>query len=263
MSASKLRAAGGKRFPTIKACVFDFIHSNAGQVEYPAIEEVVLKQFPDSAFKRSHWSWYRYQCTKGRFANQFSATEKKNMAAAMRTGGKRSRQKHQHALKKMAGQDQTVAVTGRMLKATRRVIKAALDYENATGGMRKVGITGEVGEVLCCKLMGLRLCIDPRSQGFDAVDRRGKRVQIKTRRSESDGLPRDAGRVSTFSLHEFDYALLVLMTPDYQIAEIWRAQYAGISGLIGKQKRRNPNLASFKRLSECIYDRSQKTRSEV
>lgn len=147
----------------------------------------------------------------------------------------------------------TVAVTRKMLGAVRQAVAASRIYEEATKGNRKLGITGEVGEVLCCKLMGLRLCIDPRSQGFDAVDRRGKRVQIKTRRSESADLPRDAGRLSTFSLQEFDYALLVLMTPDYQVAEIWRAQYADIAGLIGKQKRRNPNLASFKRKATRVW----------
>jgi len=140
-----------------------------------------------------------------------------------------------------------------MLSAIKQAIAAARTYEETTRGARKLGITGEVGEVLCCKMMGLRLCIDPRSQGFDAVDKQGKRVQIKTRRSESADLPRAAGRLSTFSLHEFDYALLVLMTLDYQVAEIWCAQYADIAGLIGKQKRRNPNLASFKRKAIRVW----------
>ena len=147
----------------------------------------------------------------------------------------------------------TVAVTRKMLGAVRQAVAASRIYEEATKGSRKLGITGEVGEVLCCKRMGLRFCIDPRSQGFDAIDRRGKRVQIKTRRSESADLPRDAGRVSRFSLHEFDYALLVLMTPDYQVAEIWRAQYADLAGLIDKQPGRNPTVASIKRKATRVW----------
>ena len=159
-------------------------------------------------------------------------------------------------------QVRAVPVTEPMLKATRRVIKAALNYEKVTDGRRKIGITGEVGEILACHHLGLRISLDPRSEGFDAVDPAGKRVQIKTRRSESGGLPRDAGRLSTFSKHPFDYVLLVLLDPQYRLAQIWRAEYKTVRPVIDKQKRRNPNLASFKRLAECIYDRSAGLSSE-
>ena len=105
-----------------------------------------------------------------------------------------------------------------MLAAVGQAIAAARAYERATDGHRKLGLTGEIGKVLCCQLLGLRLCADPRSQGFDAMGADGRRVQIKTRRSESNGLPRDAGRLSRFSEHGFDYALLVLLDVEYRIA---------------------------------------------
>jgi len=148
---------------------------------------------------------------------------------------------------------ETTPVTQTMLKAIRKAIDAAQNYEKTAAGSRKLGITGEVGEVLCCKLLGLRMCVDPRSQGFDALDSEGKRVQIKSRRSESAGLPRDAGRLSSFSRHGFDYALLVLMTPNYQVAEIWRGEYSNIIDLIDNQNRRNPNIASFKRKAKRVW----------
>jgi len=140
-----------------------------------------------------------------------------------------------------------------MLKAIREAISAALDYERTVPDKRKLGITGEAGEVLCCDLLGLRMCVDPRSQGFDAMDNDDKRVQIKSRRSESPGLPSDSGRVGSFSPHEFDYALLVLMTHDYQIAEIWRGDYRAIIDLIDRQKRRNPSILSFKQKAKCVW----------
>ena len=151
--------------------------------------------------------------------------------------------------------DEPVAalVSKEVLDAISKAIDGARAYEHAAERRRKLGITGEVGEVRCCHILGLKLCVDPRSEGFDAIDSEGNRVQIKTRRSESDGLPRDVGRLSTFSRHEFDYALLVLLDPEYGVAEIWRAEYTDIAGLIESQKRRNPSLASFKRKATRIW----------
>ncbi len=130
----------------------------------------------------------------------------------------------------------------------------ALEYEMLTGGNRKLGITAEVGEVLVCHQLGLRLVLDSRSEGFDAVDKDAKKVQIKTRRSEAEGLPRDAGRTGTFSKHPFNYALLALLSNRYELCEIWRANYRRLKPIIDKRKRRNPNLSSFKRVAEKVFE---------
>ena len=253
--------AGG--YPTIKALVLDFVHRCDGDVDYDALTAEVLKDFPDSRWKRTHWSWYRNQILRGRFKEQFSRAE---LAAVSRSGRARTAVVPENRLRgamqpKPATNPQTDAsdeprvalVSQDMLDAISKAIHAARAYEHAAEGHRKLGITGEVGEVLCCHLLGLKLCVDPRSEGFDAMDSGGRRVQIKTRRSESDGLPRDVGRLSTFSRHEFDYALLVLLDPEYSVAEIWRAEYIDIAGLIESQKRRNPSLASFKRKAMRVW----------
>ncbi len=86
------------------------------------------------------------------------------------------------------------------------------------------------------------------------MDKDDLRVQIKTRRSESEGLPRDAGRTSSFSKHQFDYALLALVDNKYELCEIWRAEYNKLKPIIEKQKRRQPNLSTFKRVGEKIFD---------
>jgi len=152
---------------------------------------------------------------------------------------------------------QLVDVTPDMLKAVDQAVLAERAYSDSTGGRRKLGVTGEIGEVLYCHTLGLKLSLDSRSEGFDAVDGKGKLVQIKTRRSESHGLPSDLGRLSTFSKHGFDYALLVVLDSDYHIAEIWRAEQADIASLIESQKRRNPNLGSFKRRASRVWPLSQ------
>lgn len=243
---------GERSYRTIKALVFDFIHGRQGRVDYRNLEKAVLGRFPASAWKRSHWLWYRYQCTRGRFADEFSAVEKANLEATKRRRAK-PRSRGATATGNAHGELDTRPITDSILSATQTVIDAALKYEAATGGNRKVGITGEVGEVLACRALGLRLATDPRSEGPDAVDTEGKRVQIKTRRSESEGLPRNAGRLGTFSRHAFDYALLVLLDHNYELAEIWRAEYAELKALVDGQKRRNPNLASFKRIASKVW----------
>ena len=152
---------------------------------------------------------------------------------------------------------ETITVDGKLINKLKSAINAALVYETATHGKRRLGITGEVGELLVCHQLGLKLVLDSRSEGFDAVDKDDLRVQIKTRRSESEGLPRDAGRTGSFSKHEFDYTLLILLDHKYQLCEIWRADYNKLKPIIEKHKRRNPNLSSFKRVGEKIFDNNR------
>ncbi len=135
-------------------------------------------------------------------------------------------------------------------------MEKAVEYEAATGWKRKLGITAEVGEILACKQLGLKLLMDVRTKGYDAIDRNGKQVQIKTRRSESESSPKDTGRLGSFSGHPFDYALLVVLDRRYQLVEIWRAESKDLQPLIKSQKRRNPTLCAFKRKASKIFPRN-------
>jgi len=147
-----------------------------------------------------------------------------------------------------------IKIDNKLINIIKSAINVALEYEAATNGKRKLGITGEVGEVLVCHQLGLRLVLDSRSEGFDAVDKDRLLVQIKTRRGESEGLPPDAGRTSRFSEHPFNYALLALLDHKYELREIWRADYNKLKPIIEKQKRRSPNLSYFKGVGEKIFD---------
>lgn len=148
----------------------------------------------------------------------------------------------------------TIPIDDKIMDKIHMAIDAALEYGAAMSKKRKLGITAEVGEVLACRQLGLKLILDSQSAGFDAIDGTGLRVQIKSRRSESEGMPRDAGRVGTFSKYPFDYALLVLLDHNYKLCEIWRAEYKRLKPLIEKQKRRNPNLVSFKHVANKVFE---------
>jgi len=150
-------------------------------------------------------------------------------------------------------QPETIELTDELVAIVKNAIESALAYERATGGSRKLGITGEVGEILACYELSLDLVVDPRTEGYDALDKDRMRVQIKTRRSETSDMPKMMGRTSKFSEHEFDYALLVLLKQNHEISSIWRADYEQLLPHIEKEERRNPNLNTFKSVGNKIY----------
>lgn len=146
----------------------------------------------------------------------------------------------------------SLSISGSILTAVRKAIAAEAVYQRATNCGRKFGVTGEVGEILVCHALGLKLVKHPRSEGFDALDAEGSRVQIKTRRGEKDELPRDTGRISKFSAHEYDYALLAILTKDYKLHSVWRADYSALKPIIAKHKRSNPTIYQFKRAGKQV-----------
>ena len=68
-----------KKKVTIKDTVFQAIHKSKGRVTYEEITAIVKQALPGSKWQKSHWAWYRYQIREGRFVNDFSATERRNL----------------------------------------------------------------------------------------------------------------------------------------------------------------------------------------
>lgn len=150
-----------------------------------------------------------------------------------------------------------MSLSQEMLTTVRKVIEAELIYEDQTGCGRKFGITGEVGEILVCHVLRLKLVRDPRSEGFDAVDALNLRIQIKTRRGEDTELPKDTGRLSRFSNHPFDYALMGILDRQYELVEVWKADSSALQPVIEKHKRRNPTIHQFKASGVLVYQRGE------
>lgn len=147
----------------------------------------------------------------------------------------------------------TIAVSDAVMDAVASVVTAELVYQRATNCGRKFGITGEVGEILVCRALDLRMVENPRSEGFDAVDSEGRCVQIKTRRGESGDAPKDGGRLSKFSAHECDYALLGILNNEYKLVAVWKADFAKLKPIILKHKRANPTIRQFKSIGVQVY----------
>lgn len=144
-------------------------------------------------------------------------------------------------------------VSPAILDAVAKVVSAELTYERLSDCGRKFGITGEVGEILVCKALRLALVKDPRSAGFDATDKQKHRIQIKTRRGEASDIPKESGRLSRFSGHDFDYALMGILNRKYELVEIWKAGVKELRPIIAKHKRSNPTIRQFKRIGRKVY----------
>lgn len=59
--------------------------------------------------------------------------------------------------------------------------------------------------------------------------------------------------IGPFSDRALDYALLVILNYEYELHEIWQAEYDTLAPAIAKEKRRNPRLGDFKKLGIRVF----------
>lgn len=119
-----------------------------------------------------------------------------------------------------------------------RAKAAAIDYYRLTG--KPLGITGEIGEYLAAKHLGLDLA-DARTPGYDAVDRQGRRIQVKARAIPTS--QRLSGqRLGSIRLeHDWDIVLLILLDELFEVKAIYEADRPAIEAALTKpgSKARN------------------------
>ncbi len=110
-----------------------------------------------------------------------------------------------------------VAKAGEILERARA---AAIDYYALTG--KPLGITGEIGEYLTARLLGLALA-EARAPGYDAVDEAGRKIQIKARclpsRTKLTGQRLGSIRLD----HEWDCVMLILLDERFEPQVIYEA----------------------------------------
>lgn len=121
---------------------------------------------------------------------------------------------------------------------------------------RDLALTQELGELHACAVLGLERATAG-TTGYDALDRNGQRVQIKSRAPA----PGKGGSVNTFGtvgrIHswEFDYCLLVLFDSEYRLERIWRAERPAVEELQAKVRnpRRGVPLSHFIRVARTVH----------
>jgi len=142
-------------------------------------------------------------------------------------------------------------------KIIRSVKVLAKRYRELTG--RPLGITGEVAEFEAARLLGLKLAV-VRQSGFDAVRRRGKRlerVQVKGRCILTD---KSNQRLSKIDLKkEFDSVALVVLDADLEPKAIYKAPRAKIEeeltrpGSKARNERGQMSYAKFKKIGKLVW----------
>lgn len=132
-------------------------------------------------------------------------------------------------------------------------------YRELTG--KPLGITGEVGEVLGARLLGLELA-DARQAGYDAVGSDGRRVQIKARCVLPNAKP--GQRVGSIRLHhEWDTVALILMNQDFEPLEVFEAARHLVErellrpGSKARNERGALAVSKFKAIAELRWPRHE------
>ena len=142
-----------------------------------------------------------------------------------------------------------------------RAKAAAVDYYRMTG--KPLGITGEYGEYLTAKLLGLELA-DARSSGYDAVDEKGRKIQIKARSIPSDK-KLTGQRIGSIRLdHEWDCVMLILLNENFEPKAIFEAGRAPLEAALTRpgSKARNErgalSITKFKSIGKQVWEPNNK-----
>jgi hypothetical protein len=129
----------------------------------------------------------------------------------------------------------------------------AVEYEQVVG--RPLGVTGELAELEAARILGLTP-LEVRHPGADAVDARGKRIQIKGRKLK-DGKQGMTGMLKATAA--CDAVVLVLFDDEFRATQIWQADYRTIDralrrpGSKGRNVRRQLAVSKFRALGTRVW----------
>ena len=154
-----------------------------------------------------------------------------------------------------------LASLGADLHAWMQVLqRLARDYRRIFN--RPLPLTQELGELYACTVLSLERAPHGMA-GYDATDGRGARVQIKSRAPQVSGVsvPRPVGRVGRFHSWDFDYTVLVLLTDEYALWEMWRAEQGTVrqTQALLKNPRHGIAISKFTKLGSKLCPPSDQT----
>jgi len=123
---------------------------------------------------------------------------------------------------------------------------------------KALGITGEVGEYLAAKHLGLKLA-DVRTPGYDATDGQGRRIQVKAR-VIPNGKRESAQPIGSISLdHDWDVVVYVRLDETFEAQAMYEAQRDAIKvelnrpGSKARNERGQLSVAAFKRAGHQVW----------
>lgn len=134
-----------------------------------------------------------------------------------------------------------------------RIRRLAVDYERAVG--RPLGVTGELAELVAARLLKLTP-LPVRSPGADAIDKKGRRYQIKGRKLAN---PRGGMTGTVKATKDCDAVLLVLFDSKFRPIEILEASYNKVDAALvrpgskARNERRQLSVPKFRSIAKQVW----------
>lgn len=137
-----------------------------------------------------------------------------------------------------------------------RARQCAIDYYELT--RKPLGISGEIGEFLAAKLLGMELTV-ARTPGYDAIDQARRKIQIKCRVVENPS--RIAGqRIGSIRLdHAWDIVILIVMNRTFEPQVIYEAERSAIAAALiqpgsrARNERGALSVHAFRRIGKQVW----------
>ena len=155
-------------------------------------------------------------------------------------------------------QVETIKVTPKIISKINEAIKVSLEFEELTG--KQLNITSTVGEVLTCAKYKLELVVNDINKGYDAIDKEGRTIQIKSRRYKGLTKAMTGNLLDRDFKVPFDFAILTLLNNDYTFKEDFRIDASKIEMHFDrinkkrkgdkKDKRKSMSISQFKTLAK-------------
>ncbi len=197
-----------EHYSSVVELVLEILHDQQGRIDVDRLTETLRLHFPRVEWNESYWHWYLEQCTEGRFKHLFSPTERDHLVTAQQ---------------ELSPKDQGVEINLSSLAPIRKTAMAALRFEDAMVGTRKLNVTSHIGQMLACYHLKLRLNVDPHQRDYCALDAEHQRVQIKTRRLVVPLPTKEDTRLGRLPQADTDYTILVQLDHRYRLLDIWQA----------------------------------------
>ena len=120
------------------------------------------------------------------------------------------------------------------------------------------GLTGLIGELSTCQLLKLRW--QP-TNGYDAVDLKGKHVQIKSRRDSKGGTVNRGGTTGKFTNFNFDYALYTELDANFEVTAVYKLQKKAVRQF-ARRERNDVSIGKFCKYGELVFPKEKTVRSQ-
>ncbi len=115
-------------------------------------------------------------------------------------------------------------------------------------------LTSLIGELSACDLLDMKW--EP-STGYDSVDKKNNKVEIKTRRDSKGGDVNKRGRMGKFGKrgkYRFDYGLYVELDRQFEVKNIFKSSKKTLINLEQNEKQdRGLHISTFVKHAERIF----------